>query len=342
MIRKIIAPELVEKVKKLIDSTHSFSIVAHVSPDGDACGSALSMWHYLRGLKKDACVVLHDQVGANLRWMPGLDQVVFFDQEPEKAIRTIQASEAIICVDFNAASRMGKLKETVLDSAAPKVMVDHHLYPEDFCDITISHPQISSASELMYRLFWQMDVHKKLSEDAATVIYTGMMTDTGAFTYNSNMYETYYVIADLIKLGIDKDQIYDRVFNACSENRERLKGYVLSQKMRLYRDYGASLFTLEQDELQAHHYQKGDSEGFVNMPLSIEGIYFSVFLREDKEYIKVSLRSKGDFPCNLFAETYFNGGGHKNASGGEFWGTMAEAIALFESALPVFYDTLKK
>ena len=342
MIKKIIAPELVDRVQKLIDEAHSFSIVAHVSPDGDACGSALSMWLYLRSLKKDVHVVLHDQVAANLRWMPGLEYVIFFDQEPEKSLQTIETSEVIICVDFNAASRLGKLKEAVLVSDAQKVMIDHHLYPEDFCDITISHPQISSASELMYRLFWQMGVQRQLSNEAATVIYTGMMTDTGAFTYNSNMFETYYVIADLIQLGIDKDKIYDRVFNACSENRERLKGYVLSQKMRLYRDFGASLFTLEQDELQAHHYQKGDSEGFVNIPLSIEGIYFSVFLREDKEYIKVSLRSKGDFPCNVFAETYFNGGGHKNASGGEFLGTMAEAVALFESALPTFYATLKK
>ena len=163
-----------------------------------------------------------------------------------------------------------------------------------------------------------------------------MMTDTGSFTYNSNKPEIYTIIGELIKKGIDKDLIYRKVFQVYSESRLRMQGYVLYEKMKIYPEKHAALITLSQAELDRFNYVTGDTEGFVNMPLSIQGVSFSVFIREDKDYIKISLRSVGDFPCNLFASQYFNGGGHKNASGGEFHGSLEEAVAVFEKGLKEF------
>ncbi len=342
MIKSLIDANQRDQIRSLFTENQKFVLVAHISPDGDALGSSLGMSFFLKELGKEATVILHDSISDNLTWAPGLEDVLFFNESKEQALEKIEQCDVIICVDFNASYRMGSLQEPVLKSSAKKMMIDHHLDPEYFCDITVSHPKVSSTCEVAFRMLKELGYWAYMTLPMAEVIYTGMMTDTGAFTYNSNAMESYYVIADLLKIGIDKDKIYDKVFNTCSENRERLKGYVLSEKMKLYKEYGASLFTLSQEELKAHNYKKGDSEGFVNMPMSIKGITFSVYFREDEEYVKVSLRSKGDIACNKFAEKYFNGGGHKNASGGEFRGTLEEAIEVFEKALPVFFGEMKK
>ena len=207
-----------------------------------------------------------------------------------------------------------------------KILIDHHLHPEDFCRIVISHPEISSTSELVFRLICRMGYFSDISREGAECIYTGMMTDTGGFTYNSNNREIYFIISELLSKGIDKDAIYRKVFNTYSESRLRLMGYVLSQ-MKVYPDYHAALISLTKAEQSRFDYIRGDSEGFVNIPLSIKGVIFSCFLREDTEkpMIKISLRSVGTFPCNRLAAEFFGGGGHLNASGGEFYGTMGRS-----------------
>ena len=176
----------------------------------------------------------------------------------------------------------------------------------------MSYPEMSSTSEMIFRFICRMGMFDLLNRDAAACIYTGMMTDTGSFTYNSNKPEIYTIVSELIKKGIDKDLIYRKVNQVYSECRLRMMGYVLYEKMRVYPEQQAALITLSKEELDRFQYQAGDTEGFVNLPLSIENVSFSVFIREDSDYIKVSLRSVGDFPCNQFASTYFNGGGHKN------------------------------
>lgn len=224
----------------------------------------------------------------------------------------------------------------MLASEGRKVMIDHHLNPSDFCRITISYPEMSSTSEMIFRFICRMGFFDILNRDAAECIYTGMMTDTGSFTYNSNQSEIYIIISELLKKGIDKDQIYRNVNQVYSESRLRLMGYVLYEKMKIYPESHAALITLTRKELNRFNYATGDTEGFVNLPLSIEGIRFSVFIREDSDCMKISLRSIGDFPCNLFAEKYFKGGGHKNASGGEYYGNLEDAVAVFEQGLALF------
>jgi phosphoesterase RecJ-like protein len=243
-------------------------------------------------------------------------------------------------LDFNTLSRIERIAESVRKSPAKKILIDHHPYPDDFCDVTISHPEISSTSELIFRFICRMGMFEYLDKNAAECIYAGMMTDTGAFTYNSNSPAIYYIISELLNKGIDKDKIYSKVYNHYTESRMRLEGYVLYEKMKIFSEYRAALISLSQEEQKRFQWKKGDTEGFVNLPLSINDIILSAFIREEEKIIRISLRSKGDFPCNELAHEVFNGGGHLNASGGEYNGTLEEAIALFTEALPRYEHLL--
>lgn len=342
MLSKIISQAHIDHVEKWFVKAEKLVIVTHVSPDGDAIGSSLGLYHFLTSLEKSVNVIVPNAFPDFLRWMPGAKDVIVYNKYKEFADKLIQEADVICCLDFNVLTRIDEMQEAVRNSPARKMMVDHHPYPEDFCRITISHPEISSTSELVFRLICQLGNFGDISKEGAECIYTGMMTDTGGFTYNSNSREIYVIIGELLTKGIDKDEIYRRVFNTHSEGRFRLMGYVLYEKMHLFPQFNASLITLTREEQKKFQYVKGDTEGFVNMPLSVKGIRFSVFLREDteKDMIKVSLRSVGTFPCNKVAADFFNGGGHLNASGGEFYGTMEEAVTLFKQALVKYEDLL--
>ena len=274
--------------------------------------------------------------------MPGAKDILLYDRYADFADKLINEADVICCLDFNTLKRIDNLAVPVEAASGRKILIDHHLHPDNFCSITISHPEISSTSELVFRLICRMGYFEDITREAAECIYTGMMTDTGGFTYNSNNREIYFIISELLSKGIDKDEIYRKVYNTYSESRLRLMGYVLYSKMRVYKDCNAAMISLTKDEQSKFDYIKGDSEGFVNIPLSIKNVIFSAFLREDteKKMIKISLRSVGDFPCNKVAAEFFNGGGHLNASGGEFFGTMEEAEKLFEQALEKYRPLL--
>ena len=233
------------------------------------------------------------------------------------------------------------MADAVINATAPKILVDHHLHPADFAKTVISYPEISSTSELVFRLICRLGDFSQINLACAECIYTGMMTDTGGFTYNSNGQEIYIIIAELIKIGIDKDEIYRKVFNTYSADRLRLMGFCLFQKMKIFPEYKTALISLTSKELYQFNFQNGDAEGFVNIPLSIAGVDFSVFMREDTDKIKISLRSQGQFPANKVAAELFNGGGHLNAAGGESYSTLAETIKKFEDALPDYKDFLE-
>ena len=343
MLSKLINDTDIAKVKQWLDEVENVVIVSHVSPDGDAIGSSLGLSHFLTSMNKKTQVIVPNIFPDFLKWMPDANRIWVYDQNPEKAHEAIQKADLICCLDFNVLSRIDTMQNSVAVSPAKKMMIDHHLFPGDFCGITISHPHMSSTSELIFRFITELGYTEHLTRDCAECIYTGMMTDTGGFTYNSNDSEIYYIISELLAKGIDKDQIYRNVYHTYSIDRLRLMGYVLYEKMQVYPSFNASLICLDGKEQKKFHTVKGDTEGFVNLPLQIKGVRFSTFLREDveKKMIKVSLRSVGDFPCNEVASEFFNGGGHKNASGGEFYGTMEQAVELFKRALVKFEDQLQ-
>ena len=340
MLTKVIEQAKIDHFTKCFERADKIVIVSHVSPDGDAIGSSLGLAQFLDSQDKTVNVIVPNAFPDFLKWMPGSKDILLYDRYKEFADKLINEADIICCLDFNSLKRIEEMADSVATSPARKILIDHHLYPEDFCRIVISHPEISSTSELVFRLICRMGYFSDISREGAECIYTGMMTDTGGFTYNSNNREIYFIISELLSKGIDKDDIYRKVYNTYSESRLRLMGYVLSN-MKVYREYNSALISLTKEEQGKFDYIKGDSEGFVNIPLSIKNVRFSCFLREDTErrIIKISLRSVGTFPCNKLAAEFFNGGGHLNASGGEFTGTMAEAKQVFEEALKK-YKTL--
>lgn len=341
MLTKVIEQANIDHFTKWFERADNIVIVSHVSPDGDAIGSSLGLYHFLCSQDKTVNVIVPNAFPDFLKWMPGAKDILLYDRYKEFADKLIAEADIICCLDFNALKRIDDMADAVAASPARKVMIDHHLYPEAFCKITISHPKISSTSELIFRLICRMGYSSDITRQGAECIYTGMMTDTGGFTYNSNNQEIYFIISELLAKGIDKDEIYRRVYSTYSESRLRLMGYVLS-RMQVYGEYNTAVISLTTEEQSQFDYIKGDSEGFVNIPLSIKNVCFSCFLREDtdKKKIKISFRSVGTFPCNLLAGEFFNGGGHLNASGGEFVGTMDQARAQLELALAKFKPQL--
>ena len=342
MLNRVISEDNIQKAKKLAFRYDKIVIVTHQAPDGDALGSSLGLYHFLKESgKKDVQVIVPNDYPVFLHWMPGAKNVINAEWQKKHAELAIASADLIFCLDFNTLKRIAQLEDPVRQSKAKKILIDHHLSPEDFCDVTISHPEISSTSELIFRFICRMGMFERINEPCAECIYTGMMTDTGAFTYHSSSYSIYYIIGELLQKGIDKDAIYAKVYNQCKEGRVRMQGYVLYEKMKLFDEYKTALITLSEQEHMRFNPERGDTEGFVNIPLSMKKVVFSAFIREDKGIIRISLRSKGTFPTNRFAEEVYGGGGHLNASGGEFSGTLEEAVKKFEDALPVYKDLLE-
>lgn len=344
MIEHIIPQESVDTFASWVAAAHNIVVIGHVNSDGDSIGSTLGMRHYLASLDKQVQVIVPNYFPDNLKWMPGAKQILLFDRQTAACKKLLGQADLIICQDLNEPSRMGDMAAVVESLSPHKVLIDHHLNPFPFADLTISHPKASSASELVFRVILQSGGLPKLPKPAAECIYCGMMTDTGSFTYNSNNPQLFHIIAELIGKGIDKDQIYRNVYNTCSEGRLRLQGYQLYEKMRIYPEYGAALITMTCDELKRFKCNKGDTEGNVNIPLTMKGIHLSAFLREDTDQncIRVSLRSVGNVPCNMIAKDFFNGGGHFNASGGNVACTIEQATQLFEEALHKYEDVLQR
>ena len=338
MIKNIFHETHIEQLKEIIADGNLFVLTCHTGPDGDALGSTLGFANYLTTLGKEAIVIVPDAYPDFLAWLPGAQEVTRFDKHCEKAELMIAMADVIFAMDYNALSRVDDMGPMIAKSKAKKVLVDHHLQPDSFCDLSFSFPQLSSTCEVVFRLIVAMEGYELLSKAACECIYTGMMTDTGCFSYGPCTQEVYLIISMLMQKEINKDRIYNKVFNNYSEGRLRLMGYVLYEKMRVFPEYHAALITLSREEMARFNFNKGDSEGLVNIPLQMKGVHFSAFLREDTEkgLIRVSLRSQGTFPCNKFAAQYFGGGGHLNASGGQHDGTLQEAIEIFEKALEEF------
>lgn len=318
-------------------------ICAHRGPDGDALGSSLGWAEYLKGLGKYVTVALPNPFPDFLWWMQGAKQVLFHSQQSDRVAKAFAEADLLFCLDCCEISRMHDMAPLFAKSKAKKVVIDHHLNPdESMADMIISRPEMCSTSEMVFRLIYALGAFEQMTKYGASAIYTGMMTDTGAFTYASAEPEIYMIISLLLTKGIDKDKIYRNVFYSYSEGRLRMMGYVMNEKLQFYENHKASIFTMTREELGRFHYLRGDMEGMVNMPLQVKGMRLSISLREDTErdVIRVSLRSVDDFPCNKMAAEFFNGGGHLNASGGELPFPMEEAVKTAERAIETYKELL--
>ena len=331
-------------IEELLAASLHIVICCHKSPDGDALGASLAWGEYFWRHDKDATVIVPDAFPDFLRWMPNVEKVIRYDKHTEKADAKIKEADLILCLDFNVSDRVDTMKDALDAATAKKLMIDHHLDPDMKDALIISHPDLCSTCELVFRILWQLGMFEEMNRKMAACIYCGMMTDTGGFTFNSNMPEIFFIIGQLLTKGINKDKIYRNVYNNYSSWAIRLRGYILCNKMNVLDDYHASFFVITREDMERFHFVKGDAEGLVNIPLQIKGMKLSISLREDNQrdgVIWVSLRSVDDFPCNQMAADFFNGGGHLNASGGRLNCTVEEAVKIVKQAIIKYEDLLK-
>lgn len=334
MIHALIDDRLLVRFRSLLNGAKRIVLTAHLGPDGDALGSTLGLCRVLRRLGKDARVVFPDMPPRALTFLPTIHEAVVYTRSEDRARELMSQAQLILCLDFNTLRRIDKLAELVTASTAPRVLIDHHLDPttQEF-DLLISYPEASSTCELVFRVLLQLQLTKLIDRLAAQCLYTGMMTDTGNFTFSCEDPELYEIQSILMRRHIDKQYLYNLAMNTHSVDSLRLRGYALSERMELCLERGASLITLPLDVLERFNYQRGDVEGLVNEPLTIPEVYWSVLMREEAGRVKVSCRSQGDFDVSVMCQEHFNGGGHKNAAGGELYMSMAEAVELYRSVL---------
>ena len=340
-ISEVIEPQIVEQIIDHIDNSGRIVITTHLSPDGDAIGSSLALYHFIKNRGKNVMIIVPNSFPYFLKWMAGANDIEIFEYNPSAGYQILTNADLIFSLDYNILKRAGDMCSALEDSKATKIMIDHHPSPGENFDIVVSKPQISSTSELIFRFFYQAGRYDEITKAEAESIYCGMMTDTGGFTYNSANPEIYEIISMLLRKDIDKDAIYSNVFNNYSEERFRLLGFTLSQRMEVYHDKHSALLYLSNEDQSQFRFSKGDTEGFVNYPLSIKGIIFSTFIREEEGMVKLSFRSQKSFRCNEFASEFFNGGGHVNASGGEFQGSLEEALKIYSKGLEKYKVRLK-
>lgn len=333
MISSIIDEHTIERLRSFINGVNRIVITCHKSPDGDALGSTLALCHVLRRLGKDAVVVTPDMPPKALEFIPGLRDLVVFTKHELRARHVLNEAQLLFCLDFNSMKRIDRLAELVEPLKVRRVLIDHHLAPDDAFDIVISHPEASSTCELVFRVIMQMGLLRMMDRLAASCLYVGLLTDTGGFAYSCDNPEFYEILASVLRRRIDRIGLYNKAMNTFSADSLRLQGYAISEKMQLFPEQGAALITLSKEDLERFNYNRGDTETLVNKPLAVPEIYWSVFLREDADKIKVSCRSQGDFSVSDICAKYFNGGGHFNAAGGDFVGTLDEAVAAFHQVL---------
>ena len=315
--------------KALIKKSNNIVIVTHWSPDGDAMGSSLGLYNYLIKIKKKTTVIVPNEYPEFLKWMPGDNKVLNHQSEPGKVEAIVQNADAIFTLDFNSYKRIEKLGEVVAASKAVKVLIDHHQQPDKFAKVVYHDVKACSTCEMVYNLIVGLGHKKLIDKKIAACLYTGVMTDTGSFRFPSVSSKTHLVIADLIKCGAVPSQIHEAIYDTYAYNRLKLIGYSILQKMIVLPGKNIAYLSLSDDELKQFDYQKGDTEGLVNYPLSMKGIKFSAYFAELDGKVKISFRSKGKFDVNQFARNYFNGGGHINAAGGKSDLSLTDTIAKF-------------
>lgn len=319
--------EHIEQLRTLLAEPQQIVIVSHTNPDGDAVGSSMAWAEALRSMGHTVHCVVPNRYPYFLNWMPQIKDVLIFKDQPEAAKAAIDAADLIFCLDFNDVSRLEILTDTLAtNTTARRVLIDHHLSPAEGFDLTFSHPDSSSTCFLVYSIIEALLGVEVITRPMAEQLYVGMMTDTGNFAFSFLTPELFRAVAVLLERGIVIPDIHNQVYNAYTAGRARLFGYAINRKMELIHNGRVAYMSLKENEMRRFGFQQGDSEGFVNYPLTIKKVKMSVMFLEHTNFIRVSLRSRGQVDVNLFARRYFNGGGHKNAAGGKSFVSMEETI----------------
>jgi phosphoesterase RecJ-like protein len=333
--------EQVDKFRRLLQDVQRIAVLTHVNPDGDAIGASLALAHCLRALGKEPTVFAPNPFPEFLHWLTGVKDIVIYKHATTKAHAILDQSEMIICVDFNNLARLDEMGEYIRQLPAPRVLIDHHPKPneEEFV-LCISKVEACSSAEVIYHIIKEMGLASSLTLPAVEAIYTGIMTDTNNFLNNCNRPDTFRTVAELLEYGIAKDRLYESVYNNYAEQRMRLLGYALNDKMVVLPEYRTAYIALSREELERFNFQPGDTEGFVNYPLSIKDVVLSCFLSENPENIRLSFRSTGSFSVNHFSRIHFDGGGHLNAAGGTSTLSLDKTVDALIQSLALYKDEL--
>lgn len=325
-------------LKELLKDQPNILIIAHKSPDGDSIGSSVGLYHYLKKRGFNVHICHPDPSPYFLNWINGVNHIVNYEEDPSEVKELIQGSNVIFCLDFNDLGRVGNgMKTLVENSNSSKIMIDHHLHPSDEFDLQFSETESCSTSQLIYDLIESLGDLELLDENIGEPLYCGIMTDSGSFRFPSTTAHTHEVIAGLMRAGVKNYKVHENVFDTNTLDRLKLRGYAINERLEILDAYSTAIISLSKSDLEKFNYVKGDTEGLVNVALSISGIKKSIFLKEGDGIIKISFRSKGsDNPVNTMASKYFQGGGHANASGGMWSGTLDEAIEKVKKVIPEF------
>jgi len=312
-------------------------LVSHTNPDGDAVGSSIAWGELLRSMGHRVTMIVPNKYPYFLDWMDGIDEILIFRNDESRAGEAIAQADMICCLDFNSLSRLENLAETLdTNKSAVRILIDHHLSPDGIFDIACSHPDASSTCYLVYRLIERMYGTDVITRKMAEALYVGMMTDTGNFSFSYLTPDLFRAVAVLLEKGIDIPTINSSVYNGYTEDRARLFGYVIHRKMEIIQEGRVSYMSLTEAEMRRYRFQQGDSEGFVNYPLTIKRMKMTAMFLAHHKFIRISLRSRGRVDVNRFARTYFNGGGHRNAAGGKSFVSMEETIAHYIRSVEAF------
>ncbi|MEZ4992136.1 MAG: bifunctional oligoribonuclease/PAP phosphatase NrnA [Saprospiraceae bacterium] len=315
------------------------AITTHRNPDGDAIGSSLALYHYLKLLGHSVKIVAPSEYPDFMVWMPEVERIVIYDIEPEESQVIMERAEIIFCLDFNSLDRIDKVGELFAERRVTKILIDHHLYPEYFADYTISNTDASSTCEMIFDFIEGLGDKNLINRNIGDCIFTGILTDTGSFKYATSA-KLFRIVAQLLEFGVDDYLLQDLIFNSMTEKQLRLLGHCLNNRMEILEEYRTGIITLTKEDYANFDIKRGDTEGIVNYLLKMKKIVMAAFITEQPTIVKISLRSKGDFSVQEIARRHFKGGGHKNAAGGASFKGLRTTLKRFKDLLPLYKDQL--
>ena len=327
-----------KQIEAEIKAASNIVITAHRSADGDSIGSSLGLLYFIEKLGKKAIICHPDKAPDFLHWL-NTSSILLMDENPDEVTAAMHKADLIFCLDYNATNRLGDGMQPLLeDATCKKIMIDHHLNPEDFPDITVSETEVCSTSQLIVELIEQSENLELLDEKIGTPLYLGILTDTGSFRFNSVKPRTHEVLAKLLAAGVKHHLIHERLSDNNTESRLRLQGYAMSKKLEILYEHQVGIIALSKEELAEYKYMKGDTDGLANLILSIKGMKAAIVFTERDGIMKISFRSKGEEnPVNALAAAHFNGGGHANAAGGMSELTVQETLTKIKDLIPEYF-----
>lgn len=332
--------EILSIVNQLLEAPSRIVVTSHYNPDGDALGSSLALCDYLQKKGHDVSLILPNDFPDFLGWMPGTENIIVYFHKSKTANELIAKASIIFCLDYNAIPRVNLFADKLFEAKGIKILIDHHLEPESHFDYSFSVINTSSTSELIFDFIEAMDDYSLLDKNMSINLYVGIMTDTGSFSFACNYPHTYEVVSKLVQKGVDTERVHRLVYDTYSEGRMRLLGYCLSERMIVLHESATAYIWLNKSDMERFGFKPGDTEGVVNYALSIKDISFAALFTEKSDRIRISFRSKGDFSVNDFAREHYQGGGHRNAAGGDSFASMELTLSGFEELLPRYKDHL--